>query len=99
MIRPGTCRRRSSAFIRAGSSRSTWTPTIRASQHVTSAPAAAARWPDAMRAIEVRRFGAPDVLEIADLADPTPGPEQVVVASSASDVLFVDTMIRSGAGA
>ncbi|TVZ06375.1 NADPH:quinone reductase [Trebonia kvetii] len=52
-----------------------------------------------MRAIEVRRFGAPDVLEIADLADPTPGPEQLVVASSASDVLFVDTMIRSGAGA
>ncbi len=52
-----------------------------------------------MRAIEVRRFGAPDVLQVADLTDPTPGPDQVVVAASASDVLFVDTMIRSGAGA
>ena len=51
-----------------------------------------------MRAIEVRRFGAPEVLALADLADPTPGPGQVVVAVSASDVLFVDTMIRSGAG-
>jgi NADPH2:quinone reductase len=52
-----------------------------------------------MRAIEVRRFGSPDVLQIADLNDPAPGPEQVVVAAAASDVLFVDTMIRSGAGA
>jgi NADPH2:quinone reductase len=52
-----------------------------------------------MRAIEVRRFGAPDVLQVADLADPAPGPEQVVVAAGACDVLFVDTMIRSGAGA
>lgn len=52
-----------------------------------------------MRAIQVRRFGPPEVLAIADLNDPAPGPEQVVVAASASDVLFVDTMIRSGAGA
>jgi len=52
-----------------------------------------------MRAIEVRRFGAPDVLQVADRSDPVPGPDQVVVAAAASDVLFVDTMIRSGAGA
>ena len=52
-----------------------------------------------MRAIEVRRFGAPDVLQLAELPDPVPGPEQVLVAASACDVLFVDTMIRSGAGA
>ena len=52
-----------------------------------------------MRAIEVRRFGPPDVLRVADLNDPVPGPDQVVVAAAASDVLFVDTMIRSGAGA
>lgn len=52
-----------------------------------------------MRAIEVRRFGPPDVLQVADLADPAPGPEQVLVAAAACDVLFVDTMIRSGAGA
>jgi NADPH:quinone reductase len=52
-----------------------------------------------VRAIEVRRFGAPDVLQVAELNDPVPGPEQVVVEAAASDVLFVDTMIRSGAGA
>src|ERR1700689_621172 len=52
-----------------------------------------------MRAIEGDRFGGPDVLELCDLPDPTPGPGQVVVAASACDVLFVDTMIRSGRGA
>ena len=52
-----------------------------------------------MRAIEVARFGGPDVLELRDLSDPVPGPGQVLVAASACDVLFVDTMIRSGRGA
>jgi NADPH2:quinone reductase len=52
-----------------------------------------------VRAIEVSRFGGPDVLELRDLVDPTPGSGQVVVAASACDVLFVDTMIRSGKGA
>lgn len=52
-----------------------------------------------MRAIEVSRFGGPEVLEIRHLADPTPGPGQVAVTAAASDVLFVDTMIRSGKGA
>jgi NADPH:quinone reductase len=52
-----------------------------------------------VRAIQVRRFGPPDVLQVADLPDPAPGPEQVLVAAAACDVLFVDTMIRSGAGA
>jgi NADPH:quinone reductase len=52
-----------------------------------------------VRAIEVRRFGPPDVLQVAGLPDPAPGPNQIVIAASACDVLFVDTMIRSGAGA
>jgi NADPH:quinone reductase len=51
-----------------------------------------------VRATEVRRFGPPDVLQIAELSDPAPGAEQVLIAASACDVLFVDTMIRSGAG-
>jgi NADPH:quinone reductase len=50
-----------------------------------------------VRAVEVRGFGPPDVLQVADLPDPAPGPGQVLVAASACDVLFVDTMIRSGA--
>lgn len=52
-----------------------------------------------MRAVEVRRFGPPDVLQTADLPDPVPGPGQVLVAAAACDVLFADTMIRAGAGA
>ena len=52
-----------------------------------------------MRAIQVRDFGPPDVLQIADLPDPAPGPDQILIATAACDVLFVDTMIRSGAGA
>jgi NADPH2:quinone reductase len=52
-----------------------------------------------MRAIEVHRFGGPDVLELRDISDSVPGPGQVLVAASACDVLFVDTMIRSGRGA
>jgi NADPH:quinone reductase len=52
-----------------------------------------------VRAIEVARFGGADVLELRDLPDPVAGPGQILVAASACDVLFVDTMIRSGRGA
>ncbi|HUJ67121.1 MAG TPA: zinc-binding dehydrogenase [Acidimicrobiales bacterium] len=51
-----------------------------------------------MRAIQVGRFGGPEVLTLIELPDPVPEPGQVLVAASASDVLFVDTMIRSGRG-
>jgi NADPH:quinone reductase len=51
-----------------------------------------------MRAVEVAQFGGPEVLTERELPDPVPGPGQVVVAASACDVLFVDTMIRSGRG-
>ena len=50
-----------------------------------------------MRAIQVRGYGPPDVLQVADLPDPVPGPGQILVAAETCDVLFVDTMIRSGA--
>jgi NADPH2:quinone reductase len=52
-----------------------------------------------VRAIQVRGFGPPDVLRLADLPDPAPGPDQLLIAAAACDVLFVDTMIRSGASA
>lgn len=52
-----------------------------------------------MRAIQVERFGPPGVLRPADLPAPAPGPGQLLIAAAACDVLFVDTMIRSGAGA
>ncbi len=52
-----------------------------------------------MLVISVGRFGGPEMLVPASAPDPVAGPGEVVVAASASDVLFVDTMIRSGRGA
>jgi NADPH:quinone reductase len=49
--------------------------------------------------IEVGRFGGPDVLIPAKAADPAPGPGEVLVATSFADVLFLDTLIRSGRAA
>jgi NADPH:quinone reductase len=49
--------------------------------------------------IEVPRFGGPDVLVPVHSPDPSAGPGELVVAVTASDVMFLDTMIRSGRGA
>ncbi len=49
-----------------------------------------------MRAVLVDRFGGPEVLRLVDLADPEPGPGEVLVHTAASDVLYVDTMVRAG---
>jgi NADPH:quinone reductase len=51
-----------------------------------------------VHAVDVRTFGPPEVLEFRELPDPTPGPGQVVITAAVSDVLFVDTLVRSGAG-
>ena len=51
-----------------------------------------------MRAISVARFGGPEVLAAVEAPDPAAGPGELVVAASASDVMFVDTAIRSGRG-
>ncbi|GIJ55691.1 zinc-binding dehydrogenase [Virgisporangium aurantiacum] len=51
-----------------------------------------------MRAIQVSSFGGPEVLVPVDLPDPTPGPGQVVVGLAAADVIFLDTLLRSGWG-
>jgi len=48
--------------------------------------------------ISVGRFGGPEVLLPASAPDPVAAPGEVVIAASASDVMFVDTMIRSGRG-
>jgi NADPH2:quinone reductase len=49
-----------------------------------------------MLAIEAERFGGPQVLTARQVPDPVAGPGQVVVRTSAADVLFVDTLIRAG---
>jgi NADPH2:quinone reductase len=51
-----------------------------------------------MKAIEVVSFGGPEALQFKTVADPAPQPDQVLIAVSISDVLFVDAMIRSGRG-
>ena len=50
-----------------------------------------------MKAIQVKEPGAPDVMRIAEVPDPRPGPGQVVVRVRAAGVNPVDTYIRSGA--
>jgi NADPH2:quinone reductase len=51
-----------------------------------------------MRAVQVTRFGGPEVLVPSQVPDPVAGPGQVVVEVSAADVLFVETQIRRGWG-
>jgi NADPH:quinone reductase len=49
-----------------------------------------------MKAIVVRRFGAPEVMQIEELPDPVPGEGQVLVKLEAAGVNPVDCYIRSG---
>ncbi|HYV86568.1 MAG TPA: zinc-binding dehydrogenase [Patescibacteria group bacterium] len=49
-----------------------------------------------MKAIRVPRHGGPEVLEIADLPDPQPGPGEVLVAIRAAGVNHLDTWVRRG---
>lgn len=49
-----------------------------------------------MQAIIVRGPGGPEVLEPVDLAEPSPGPQEAVIAVAAAGVNFVDTYQRSG---
>jgi NADPH2:quinone reductase len=51
-----------------------------------------------MLVVEVSRFGGPEVLIARQVPDPVAGPGQVVMRTSAADVLFVDTVIRAGRG-
>jgi NADPH:quinone reductase len=49
-----------------------------------------------MKAIQVSRVGGPEVLELADLPMPEPGPAEAVVEIKASGVNFVDVYLREG---
>lgn len=49
-----------------------------------------------MRAIQVSRAGGPEVLEPAELPEPSPGPGQLLVEVAAAGVNFIDTYRRSG---
>jgi NADPH2:quinone reductase len=49
-----------------------------------------------MKAIQVKRAGSPEVLEVVDLPKPTPGPKQALVKIEASGVNFIDIYFRTG---
>ncbi|QKW33998.1 zinc-binding dehydrogenase [Actinomadura sp. NAK00032] len=51
-----------------------------------------------MRAIQVKEFGGPEVLTLAEVPDPVPGAGQVVVGMAVADVIFLDTLLRGGWG-
>ncbi|RYD60645.1 MAG: NADPH:quinone reductase, partial [Verrucomicrobiaceae bacterium] len=49
-----------------------------------------------MKAIQVEKWGGPEVLRVAEVPDPTPGPGEVLVRLHAAGVNPVETYIRSG---
>jgi NADPH:quinone reductase-like Zn-dependent oxidoreductase len=49
-----------------------------------------------MRAVRVSRFGGPEVVEVQDIAVPSPGPNEVLVRVSAAGVAPWDPIIREG---
>jgi NADPH:quinone reductase len=49
-----------------------------------------------MKAIRIHTFGEPEVMQLEDVPDPQPGPDQVVVRVHAVGVNPVETYIRSG---
>jgi len=49
-----------------------------------------------MKALLCTRYGSPDDLELADIADPVPGPGKAVVRVKAAALNFFDTLIIAG---
>lgn len=47
-----------------------------------------------MKAIQLRRFGGPDVLDYVDVPNPVPGPGEVLVRVHAAGINFADTLMR-----
>ncbi|NDJ35635.1 MAG: NADP-dependent oxidoreductase [Chloroflexi bacterium] len=49
-----------------------------------------------MKAVQINKYGHDDVLEVADIPRPTPGPGQVLVKIHAAGVNYYDIKIREG---
>ena len=49
-----------------------------------------------MHAIVARQAGGPEVLELAEVDRPVPGPGQLLIKVAAAGVNFIDTYKRSG---
>jgi NADPH:quinone reductase len=50
--------------------------------------------PARMKAVQLSRFGAPDVLEIIELPRPIPGPGQVLIRIRAAGINYFETLVR-----
>ncbi len=50
----------------------------------------------AMRAVQITRFGGPEVLDIVDVPEPTPGDGQQLYDVSTAGVNYADTHQRRG---
>jgi NADPH2:quinone reductase len=49
-----------------------------------------------MKAIQVTRIGGPEVLELAEVDEPSPGPAQLLVRVAAAGLNYIDTYHRGG---
>jgi NADPH:quinone reductase len=49
-----------------------------------------------VRAVVMREFGPPQVLEPAQVAEPRPGPGEVVIDVETASITFVETQVRAG---
>jgi NADPH2:quinone reductase len=47
-----------------------------------------------MRAVEIRQFGGPEVVQVREIPDPVPGPSEVLVEVARSGVNFADSLLR-----
>jgi NADPH2:quinone reductase len=47
-----------------------------------------------MRAVQIQEFGGPEVLQVVDLPDPEPGPDELLVSVSRAGMNFADTHQR-----
>ena len=51
-----------------------------------------------MRAIEIQRFGGPDVLEVKEIDAPRPDAGQLLIDNTVADIITLDTLLRAGWG-
>ncbi|SDK37664.1 zinc-binding dehydrogenase [Nonomuraea jiangxiensis] len=49
-----------------------------------------------MRAVQVTKFGGPEVMELVEVPEPAAGPGQAVVRVEAAEINFVETQLRRG---
>jgi len=47
-----------------------------------------------MRAVQIIRFGGPDVLDVVDIAKPEPGDRQELYDVSTAGINYADTQLR-----